>query len=64
MITLSDTSGHYQQTKEEGLDNFELHTFNSAGHDIYYKVFGEKFEKNGKEWSVLDWCFAQSKSNT
>ena len=53
-----------EQTKEEGLDNFELHTFNSAGHDIYYKVFGEKFEKNGKEWSVLDWCFAQSKSNT
>ena len=35
-----------EQTKEEGLDNFELHTFNSAGHDIYYKVFGEKFEKN------------------
>lgn len=53
-----------EQTKEEGLDNFELHTFNSAGHDIYYKVFGEKFEKDGKEWSVLDWCFAQSKSNT
>lgn len=53
-----------EQTKEEGLDNFELHTFNSSGHDIYYKVFGEKFEKNGKEWSVLDWCFAQSKSNT
>ena len=53
-----------EQTKEEGLDNFELHTFNSAGHDIYYKVFGEKFEKDGKEWSVLDWCFAQPKSNT
>lgn len=53
-----------EQTKEEGLDNFELHTFNNAGHDIYYKVFGEKFEKDGKEWSVLDWCFAQSKSNT
>lgn len=53
-----------EQTKEEGLDNFELHTFNSSGHDIYYKVFGEKFEKNGKKWSVLDWCFAQSKSNT
>ena len=53
-----------EQTKEEGLDNFELHTFNSAGHDIYYKVFGETFEKDGKEWSVLDWCFAQSKSNT
>ena len=52
-----------EQTKEEGLDNFELHTFNNAGHDIYYKVFGEKFEKDGKEWSVLDWCFAQSKNN-
>lgn len=52
-----------KETKESGCDNFELYTFKSAGHDIYYEVFGGTFEKDGEECNVLDWCFAQTRSN-
>ena len=44
--------------------NFKLTSFKKGGHGIQNKVYDGKYEYDGKEWDIMDWCFAQVKETT
>lgn len=48
----------------EKYGNFKLTSFEEGGHGIQNKVYEGKYEYDGKEWDIMDWCFSQVKGTT